>query len=134
MSKIKKFLPLKSRLQVYHSLIQSHVSYCLLIWGFSCRSNIEKLFHKQKIGMRAVVPGFINYKYKDRVKPGHTKSAFSEYKILTIQNLVALNTFLFMYKIYNIPNLLPHSICMTISDDSPRLGSTHITCENWLAT
>ena len=34
MFKIKKFLPLKARLQVYHSFIQSHISYCSLVWGF----------------------------------------------------------------------------------------------------
>ena len=134
MFKIKKFLPLKSRLQVYHSFIHSYLSYCSLVWGFCCKSNIETLFRKQKIGIRAVVPGFINYKYKDGLTPGHTKPAFSEYKILTIQNLVALNTLLFMHKIYNMPKLLPHSICITISNESPRLGSTHSTCENWLAT
>jgi hypothetical protein len=134
MFKIKKFLPLKSRLQVYHSFVQSYLSYCSLVWGFCCRSNIETLFRKQKIGIRAVVPGFINYKYKDGITPGHTKSYFSKFKILTIQNVVALNTLLLMHKIYNIPKLLPRSICMTISEESPRLDSTHITCENWLAT
>ena len=33
--KIKKYLPLQARLQIYHSLIQSHVNYCSLVWGFS---------------------------------------------------------------------------------------------------
>ena len=34
MYKIKKFLPLQARLQIYHSFVQSHVNYCSLIWGF----------------------------------------------------------------------------------------------------
>ena len=51
MYKIKKFLPLSARLQVYRSFVQSHINYCSLVWGFSCRSNIEALFSRQKKGM-----------------------------------------------------------------------------------
>ena len=65
MYKIKKLLPLKSRLQVFNSFIQSHVHYCSLVWGFCCKSSIEAIFSKQKKGLRAVIPGFINYKFKD---------------------------------------------------------------------
>ena len=35
---------------------------------------IETLFVKQKKGIRGVIPGFINYKYKDGKIPGHTKN------------------------------------------------------------
>ena len=48
MYKIKKYLPLKARLQIHHSLVQSHVSYCSLVWGFSAKSCIEKIFIQQK--------------------------------------------------------------------------------------
>ena len=37
-----------------------------------------------KKGIRAVIPGFINYRYKDGVIPGHTKSYFHKCKILTV--------------------------------------------------
>ena len=30
--KIKKYLPLHARLQVYHSFVQSHINYCSLVW------------------------------------------------------------------------------------------------------
>ena len=134
MYKIKKFLPLKDRLQVYHSFVQSHVNYCSLVWGFSAKSNIEALFTKQKKGLRAVIPGFINYKYKDGKIPGHTKFKFREYNILTIQSIIVLNTLLFLHKIRNYPELLPSSMIATISEESPIFGSTHESCENWLKT
>ena len=79
---------------MYHSFVQSHINYCSLVWGFYSKSNIDSLFFKQKKGMRAVMPGYVNYKYKDGNLPGHTKSAFLEYEILTVQNLVALNALL----------------------------------------
>ena len=50
MYKIKKFLPLTARLQIYHSFVQSHLNFCSLLWGFSAKSNIEALFSKQKKG------------------------------------------------------------------------------------
>ena len=71
MYKIKKLLPLSARLQIYHSLVQSHINFCILVWGFSCRTNIDAIFAKQKIGIRAVIPGFVNYKYKNGKLPGH---------------------------------------------------------------
>ena len=132
MYKIKKYLPLTARLQIYHSFVQSHLNFCSLVWGFSAKSNIEALFSKQKKGLRAVVPGFINYKYREGETPGHTKPFFTEYKILTIQGIVALNALLFLRKTRHFPSLLPNSVASTISKESPIIGSTHTSCENWL--
>ena len=130
--RIKKYLPLQARLQIYHSLIQSHANYCSLVWGFSSKSNIESIFVKQKKALRGVIPGFINYRYKDGKTPGHTKEFFSKYKILTIHSIIALNTLIFMQKTINYPSLLPPSIRNTIGQGSSVLRSTHETCENWL--
>ena len=127
MYKIKKFLPLTIRLQIYHSFVQTHVNYCSLVWGFSIKSNLEALFAKQKIALRAVIPGYINYKYKDGKTPGHTKSKFLEYKILSIHNIIAMNAVIFMQKIHIYPSLLPQSIRETILADSPVVGSTQAT-------
>ena len=84
--------------------------------------------------MRAVIPGFINYKFKDGKTPGHTKTAFSEYKILTVHNLITFNSHMFIRKVRNFPSLLPLSIRATISEESPEYGSTDETCKNWLET
>ena len=112
--------------------VQSYVNYCSLVWGFTGKSNIDSLFAKQKKALRAVIPGFINYKYKDGKIPGHTKSKFSEYKILTIHNIIALNAFLLLHKVHNYPTLLPKSIRETIPESSPIAGSNHESCVKWL--
>ena len=132
MYKIKKYLPLNARLQIFHSFVQSHANYCSLVWGFSSKENIELLFRKQKIGMRAVIPGFVNFKYKDGKIPGHTKKYFSEYCILTIHNIIVFNALNFMHKIKNYPTLLPKLVLKTIADDCPISGSTHESCQSWL--
>ena len=132
MYKIKKFLPSKALLQVYHSFVQSHINFCSLVWGFSCKSNIEAIFRKQKKGMRAVIPGYIKYFYKDGITPGHTKEYFNKYKILTIHNIITLNAIMIMTKVRFYPTLVPKSIKETISDDSPKIGSNHEDCDMWL--
>ena len=46
--KIKFHVPVKVRLQIFHSFVQSHLNYCSLLWGFACKSLINSLFVKQK--------------------------------------------------------------------------------------
>ncbi len=74
--KIKGYLLRTARLQIYHSFVQSHQNYCSLVRGFTSKSNIEKLFCKQKKGLRAGISGFINYRYRDGEIADHTKSVF----------------------------------------------------------
>ena len=54
-NRIKHKLPLKARLQIFQSFVQSHLNFCSLVWGFAAKSFIESLFAKQKQGMRAVL-------------------------------------------------------------------------------
>ena len=133
MYKIKRYLPLQARLNIYHSFVQSHINYCALVWGFSAKSNIDTLFTKQKKGIRAIIPGYVQYKYQDGIMPDHTKSFFSRYSILTVQSVIVLNALLFMHKVKHFPRSLPVSITNIIPENIPIPGSTHETCEDWLS-
>ena len=133
MYKIKHLLPLQARLQIYHSFVQSHLNFCSLVWGFSCKSKIESLFSCQKKGLRAVMPGYVNYFYKDGQLPVHTKPAFKEYNILTVHGIIVKNTLIYMRKIYNFPACLPESVRDIIASDAPTLGSDHETSSSWLS-
>ena len=130
--KIKKLLPIQAKMQIFQSLIQYHLNYCSIVWGFTAKSNIESLFQIQKKGIRAIVPGFINYKYRDGELPGHTKPYFNEYKILGVHGVIVTNALLFIYKIRYIPSLLPISVRLVIADDAPIPGSTYETSNAWL--
>ena len=77
--RLKSNLPLEARKLIYHSLIQSHLNFCSLVWGFSAKFNIDKIFTAQKKGIRAVIPGFVRYYYKNGNTPGHTKSSFNNF-------------------------------------------------------
>ena len=132
MFKIKSFLPMAARLQIFHSFVQSHINYCSLVWGFASKSNIESIFTIQKKSIRAIMPGFVNYFYKDGIVPEHTKPFFAKYNILTVQGVIVKNTLIFMQKIHKYPSNLPLSLRETIADDSPTHGSTYETCQEWL--
>ena len=110
MYKIKSKIPLNIRLQIYHSFVQSHLNFCSLVWGFTNKSNLEMLFTMQKKAMRAVMPGYVNYFYKEGQLPTGTKKYFNDYGILTIHGIIANNTLKFMHKAKIFPSYLPLSI------------------------
>ena len=91
MYKVKYFLPLKARVQIFQSFFQSHFHYCSTVWGIAAKSNIESLFRNQKQAMRAIMPGFVNYFDNDGKLSDYTKSSFYEYGILTLHGIIVNN-------------------------------------------
>ena len=125
--KLKRKLPLKARLLTFNSLVQSHLNYCSLIWGSTNKYKIEQLFSTQKKAARAVMPGYVNYFYKDGSTPTHTKEFFNTYELLTVQNIILKNILIFMNKVHNLPHLLPKPVLDTISIDSPASNNSDPT-------
>lgn len=117
--RLKHILPLKARLMIFNSLVQSHLNFCSLIWGLTNKSKVELLFTTQKKAIRAIMPGFVNYFYHDGILPAHTKTFFYTSKILTVQNIILKNIYIFFNKVYNYPHLLPQSVLHTIPSNSP---------------
>ena len=132
MYKIKHSIPLQARLLIYHSLVQSHLNFCSSVWGFSCKSNIDSLHTVQKKAIRAVMPGYVKYYYKDGVLPTHTKSAFKEYTILTAQSVIAKNALILMSKIHMFVSNTPQSIRKLIPPNSPSHNASHNAEVDWI--
>ncbi len=44
LNKLKRFLPIQTKVLIYNSLVLSHLNFGILLWGFKC----EKLFKLQK--------------------------------------------------------------------------------------
>ena len=83
--------------------------------------------------MRAVIPGYIQYRYRDGTPAGHTKPFFNDYRILTVQGVIIFNALLFMHKLRHFPSSLPPSIRETIASNAPVPGSNHETNQDWLS-
>ncbi len=132
MYRIKSLLPAISRIQIFHSFVQSYINYCSLVWGFAAKSNIDSLFTGQKKGLRAAMPGYVNYFYKDGVTPSHTKQSFNDMKILTVHNVIATNALTFIHKVHNFPESLPPLVRNTIACNAPKQGDSHEECKDWL--
>ena len=49
-NKLKHYLPIHIKLTLYHVLIQPHLTYCILVWGFNC----ERLIELQKKVLRYI--------------------------------------------------------------------------------
>ncbi len=133
MYKIKQLLPIQVRLQMFHSFVQSHLNFCSLVWGFAAKSHIESLFSKQKQGVRMVMPGFVNYKYRDGQLPAHTKSSFNNYDILTVHRVILKNALTLMHKVKHFPKTLPQSILDLFVNNRPDYGSSYEDAGDWLA-
>ena len=102
MYKIKTLLPLKARLQIYHSFVQSHINFCSLVWGFSCKSTIEAIFCKLKKGLRAVIliQGFsVLSVIRYRIKEISTVMLAKQYN-LSIKELMATGHVLMSMRIF----------------------------------
>ena len=133
MYKIKRKLPIKARLQIFNSLVQSQLNFCSLVWGFAAKSHIDSLFTKQKQGIRAIMTGYVNYRYQDGKPPDHTKSAFMEHEILTVHGVIVKNALILMHKIKNMPSKLPKSIRELFPSYMPEHGTSHDENARWLA-
>ena len=128
MFKLKRWLPLGPRLQIFHSFVQSHINYCSLVWGFAAKSHIDSLFSKQKTGMRAIIEGKVFTKYEDGKLPTRTKSFFNKYKILSVHNIIAL---VFIHKLNHFPDMLPESVRDTISQNRPVSRTNEMDAAVW---
>jgi hypothetical protein len=92
LNRLKNILPPNVLILIYNSLINSHMSYCVLAWGF-CSSRIIKL---QKKAIRIINRSKYN---------AHTEPLFKRSKILKFDDLFKLKAlqFFFKYKDGTIP-------------------------------
>ena len=134
MYRLKTSLPLRVRLQLHHSFVQSHLNYCSLVWGFASKSLIDSLFVKQKQGLRTVMPGYVNYFYKNGRLPAHTKNSFKEFGILTIHGIVAFNAMILMHRLKYFPDTIPKSVRNLFPNDTPSYGYSNDDYASWLDT
>ena len=88
MRRIKRYVPLDTLKTIYNSLIQPHLYYCILCWGFS-NTRIQKL---QKRAIRLICGSKYN---------AHTDPLFKRLNILKIQDIFTLQCTKFFYRFSN---------------------------------
>ena len=96
--KVKHFLPKKSLLMLYNTLLLPYITYCNLIWGNCSTSKLNSIFLLQKKAIRICANSSYN---------AHTDPLFHELKILKIDDINFLQTATFMFRYAK--NLLPQA-------------------------
>ena len=102
LKRITPYIPNKNYKNLYHSLFESHLGYCISVWGGAKRKLIEPLFTLQKQSVRFLFGAQADFqeKYKTaaRTRPfeklgkdfyqkEHTKPLFIKFNLLTVHNL-----------------------------------------------
>ena len=102
--RISPCIPTQNYKNIYHTLFESHLSYCISVWGNAQKKLIQKILVLQKRVVRYL---FGDYdKFLDRLSTAartrpygkqklgtefylkeHTKPLFSKYKLLTVYNI-----------------------------------------------
>ena len=90
LNRLKNILPQKIKLQIYNSIIQPHLRYGILAWGYS--THINKVFRLQKRSIRSIAAVKFN---------AHTDPIFKRLNVLKIDDLRKLCEFTFYYNFVN---------------------------------
>ncbi len=93
LNKLKLFIPLKTKILIYNSLLLSHLNFGILAWGFQC-ARLAKL-------QRKIIRILSRSKYN-----AHTELIFKEFKLLKLEDIIKLQELKLYYKYKN--NNLPH--------------------------
>ena len=86
--KVKKQMDRESLKQIYMSLMYPHLLYCSSVWGGAYQTCLQDLFVTQKKAVRAITN---SQKYE------HTNPLFHQYNLLKLQDIISMQTLLFVY-------------------------------------
>ena len=88
LNKLKYYIPLHIRINIYNSLILPYINYGILLWG----NNHEKVTKLQKKAIR-----IMNLKKYN----SHTEPLFKKLHMLKVEDIFKLNQLKFFYKFFN---------------------------------
>ena len=97
--KIKPYLSREELLLLYHTLIESHLRYCMVNWWFGNKTLVMKL--------QAICNKFIRLIFNLR-RTHNVKHIMIKYNLLTISQIYELELAVLMYKYHK--NILPHQL------------------------
>ena len=116
LNRLRNALPIDIHRELYYTLFESHLTYCISVWGGSAQKNLESLWTSQKKCVRSLFGDYEAYQDKfktacrtrsiDRQQLGqeffaleHTKPLFKEHKIMSLHNLYTYHCFMETFKI-----------------------------------
>ena len=138
--RISSYIPTANYKSIYHTLFESHLSYCISPWGGARKKLVDQVFITQKVAIRYL---FGNYeKFLDkfntsaRTRPygeqqlgvsfyrkEHTKPFFNKHNILTVHNLYVYMAFNEVSKLITLrsPSILFEKINLSSRNKENRI-------------
>ena len=141
MSLIRHVVPKELYNSLYHTLFESHLSYCISVWGGAAKSKTDKLFILQKKCIRILFGDLEAYLDKFRTcararpfgsqilgteffKLESSKPLFNGQKLLTIHNLYIYHCCLELFKILKFRTPISLNNMINLSRRKPTLVIT----------
>ena len=132
LKRMSNFIHEKLKINLYHTLFESHLSYGISVWGGIGFAKINKLFTVQKRCIRMFFGDYNRFKNKfmtcvrvrlfENQKLGssffekeHIKPLFNGHKILAVHNLYAYHCTIEIYKILKLRSPMSIYSCISIS-------------------
>ena len=121
-SRLRHFVPLKTLLSIYNSLISPYTSYSLIAWGQASKSHLEKLLILQKRAVRLI--NFLPFRT-------HAIPYFAQSNILPITMLYFKLSSILMFDITT--NSAPQNICnlFTLTQDIHQYNACSASSGNY---
>ena len=98
LTKLKSFVPQQTLLQLYHSLVHSHLTYGITIWGSTRTTYLQKLQNLQNRALKVVC----NVPFRSSAKP-----LYKKLNILTIHDTFKHEVAKFVYNCNKTLNPTP---------------------------
>ena len=150
LSRIKDNLPTHLHKDLYHTLFESHLTYCISVWGGVPLYKIARLWLAQKHCVRILFgnkEAFLDkFRTAARARPfsnqllgpdfylrEHTKPLFHEHKILNFRNLYAYHTYMEAFKILKLRNPIAIYEQFTISHRKQTMLISTTPADNFIA-
>ena len=158
--RISEYIPFTNHKSIYHTLFESHLSYCVSVWGGAKKKSIYKIFTLQKRAIRFLFGDYDSFIDKfctsARTRPfghqflgksfyckEHTKPIFTKHNLLTMGNLYKYTALNEIGKIIQnqTPTALYESIALSKRRNEnmiilgskiiPHNQSFYTSCSNW---
>jgi len=94
LSKLKYYIPVKLRLQVYYAHVYSHIIYLNSIWGGACKFKLQELERLVGKSIRSVF-----YEDYSRSQNVHTVNLFQNHNLLSLKNICDYESVLLVHRL-----------------------------------
>ena len=101
-SKLRHYLPVKQLTQIYYNLIFPYISYAIVAWGSTSKSNLHKIQTKQNHVIRLMFFVTLSGKNTDSALP-----LLNILEMLTVANVYRLHGLKFIHAWQQIKGVLP---------------------------